>query len=300
MGKGLSPSRPGGWSRGRVGLLCLAIGFIVSILIVCTPIYFEIKDGISLQQDSDTLWWMQPYQKSVAQGPIQIKQFPYDISIYTDIALLQLVCYAGGKKEQGTFVDVGLPTESLRFADAGHRCEAFEPRTEGYESVKKKVEERGLQNLITLHRLGLSNSTGQIKIYEARDSSSIIESAVKVGPELEKRGEEGMKETMVDIAPLDDFVSEADAMKIDAQGAEPEIIMGAQKVLTSGLHVPIVMEYCARFRRFEELSVGVYILHGLGYQCYATEAFVIDEKSDFCGDLQCTKHIQERPCHITP
>jgi len=255
----------------------------------------DVSKGDAAEDDQDP-WWFVPYQQSLGMGPIQIQKFPYPISESNDVGLMQLLCYAGGFKEKNAFIDIGLPTESLHFAAHGHTSEAFEARKEGYDSVKKLIEENGLQDQINLHNMALSNSTGTIKIYEARDSSSLLKSAVDVGPELQKRHEEGMKETMVNTAPLDTFVSEADAMKIDTQGVEPEIFMGAQKVLNSGLPFPILMEYCSRLRSFQDLSVGVHILRGLGYQCYTNKAFILDQSADFCGDFYCAKNIKQANC----
>lgn len=248
------------------------------------------------KQKQEELWWIQPYQQSVDMGPVEIKKFPYDIDQKNDVALVQLLCYAGGAHTKSTFIDIGLPTESLYFAGAGHRSEAFEARPDGYQSVKEAIENAGLQDLINLHQVALSNYSGETKIFEARDSSSIIETAVDVGPELNKRVEEGMRKTVVNVARLDDYVKEADAMKIDTQGAEPEIFMGARNVLMSGLPFPVLMEYCARLRNFDELSVGLHILRGLGYQCYARNALILDRESQFCGDFYCARDIQDRTC----
>lgn len=252
-------------------------------------------DETSSQGDA---WWMAPYQESLGKGPIQIEHFPYSIGTDNNsIGLTQLLCYAGGWQKKSAFVDIGLPTESLYFAKKGHTSDAFEARKDGYDSVKKMIDGSKLQDRINLHNMALSNFSGTIKIYEARDSSSILKSAVDVGPELDKRKEEGLRETMVKVAPLDEFVTRADAMKIDTQGAEPEIFMGAQKVLNSGLPFPILMEYCSRLRGFDELSVGVHILRGLGYTCYSAEAtFTLRQDTEFCGDFYCAKAITQATC----
>ena len=257
-----------------------------------------INNADAADVEKEEPWWMKPYRKSVSKGPIQIVQFPYEISEHNDAGLVQLFCYAGGKKDaSSTFIDIGLPTESIYFANAGYKSEAFEARKDGYDDVKKMIDGQGLQKQITLHNVALSNYSGETKIYEARDSSSILKSAVDIGPELQKRTEEGMKETIVKVAPLDEFITRADAMKIDTQGVEPEIYMGAKNVLNSGLPFPILMEYCSRLRNFKELSVGVHILQGMGYRCYARQAFTLDEHAEFCGDFYCAKELKDVTCN---
>eukprot|EP00890_Picochlorum_soloecismus_P003792 jgi/Picsp_1/4413/NSC_06635-R1_protein len=243
-------------------------------------------------------WWHLPYKRSLQQGSIQKKQFPYNISARNDVGLLQLLCYSGALRPSSTLIDIGLPYESIYFAKMGHFAEAFEARKEGYESVKATIEKNGLKDAINLHHTALSNFTGKIRIYEAQDSSSILESAVDVGPELKKRTEEGMRESMVTVSPLDAYLDLADAMKIDTQGVEPEIFMGARKVFQSGRPFPIIMEYCGRLRKFEELEIGIHILRGLGYQCYGKNQFNLTESNNFCGDFYCAKEIQEHRCSI--
>lgn len=107
-----------------------------------------------------------------------------------------------------------------------------------------------------------------------------------------------MRESIVPVSTLDAFVQSADAMKIDTQGTEPEIFMGAEKVFTSGKPFPLIMEYCSRLRNFAQLEIGVHISRGLGYQSYARKQFTLSEESNFCGDFYCAKELQEQNCHI--
>ena len=251
------------------------------------------KDNTLVRADP---WWYTPLKKSIVQGPILIKPFPYNISSRNDVGLLQLLCYTGSYKIPSKIIDIGLPGESIYFAEKGHQSVAFEAREEGFKSIKAAIESKGLSDRIKLHHTALSNFTGHMKIYDARDSSSLFKSAVDVGPELKKRSEEGMRETDVHVSTLDAYIDSADAMKIDTQGAEPEIFMGAEKVFTSGMPFPLIMEYCTRLRDFPELEIGLHILRGLGYQCYARQDLTISKDSSFCGDFYCAKSIENNHC----
>eukprot|EP00978_Attheya_sp_CCMP212_P008380 scaffold19730_cov40-Attheya_sp.AAC.2 len=63
----------------------------------------------------------------------------------------------------------------------------------------------------------------------------------------------------VPLHQLDTYVTSAVGMKIDTQGVEPEIFMGAERLLTSRAGAPLVifMEHCSRLRPIPDLLCGV-------------------------------------------
>eukprot|EP00978_Attheya_sp_CCMP212_P008379 scaffold19730_cov40-Attheya_sp.AAC.1 len=85
-----------------------------------------------------------------------------------------------------TIIDIGLPKESLIFAANGYSTQSFEARKSAYGEVKQLVKERGLGHLIHLHHAALSNMTGTTQIYDADDSSLLLESAIQHKAEKKK------------------------------------------------------------------------------------------------------------------
>lgn len=163
----------------------------------------------------------------------------------------------------------------------------------------------------------VSNRTGMADFYLAHDSSSLIKSAVKGGTELDRWKSTNMATESVPVIQLDNYVRRCDAMKLDTQGNEPEILMGAESILTGspdGLPV-IYYEYCTHLRDVNELNTGIHLLRGLGYTCYTwyTEDLVgaerlrrpdpritVDRDAAFCGNIVCTRapwpsHQKQQP-----
>lgn len=241
---------------------------------------------------SSKAWWSMPVKRSQSMGPINIPPLSVQVSSQNDLALLELLRFTGVENQTGILINIGLPTESFTFASKGYKVFAFEARKSAYDTLQRRIRGKKLSQQISLANVALSNYTGRASLWSARDSSSLAETAITKGPEYKKWSEEKKQREEVNVARLDDFVSQAVGMKIDVQGLEPEILMGASKLFGS-LSKPMVilMEYCSRLRPFSELVPGVHLLRGLGYTChhrkFGGKELRLDEHLDFCGDLMC-------------
>eukprot|EP00568_Trieres_chinensis_P005172 CAMPEP_0183300522 /NCGR_PEP_ID=MMETSP0160_2-20130417/6927_1 /TAXON_ID=2839 ORGANISM="Odontella Sinensis, Strain Grunow 1884" /NCGR_SAMPLE_ID=MMETSP0160_2 /ASSEMBLY_ACC=CAM_ASM_000250 /LENGTH=322 /DNA_ID=CAMNT_0025462961 /DNA_START=48 /DNA_END=1016 /DNA_ORIENTATION=+ len=247
-------------------------------------------------------WWEPCVWKSMLGGPLLIHPFPFGLKATSkkrrnDLIILEILHHLGigsnGTNEL-TIIDIGLPSESLTFAREGFHVEAFEARKEGFQQIASKIVDQDLSGLINLHNVALSNQTGKMEIFDADDSSSLLESAITGGPEKAKLAKTGGRKEEVQLELLDNFVTSAVAMKIDTQGVEPEIFMGSEKLLRSRSRGPmlILMEYCNRLRPLEELVRGVHLLHGLGFTCHLLgiqDSFELMKNTKFCGDFICTR-----------
>jgi hypothetical protein len=169
-----------------------------------------------------------------------------------------------------------------------------------------------LRSRVHLHRTALSNYTGTTELFDAATSSSLLKGAVVNGAIEERKFlRSGQRVEVVPVTTLDDHFrslassrSNGDSspvlsvvgMKIDTQGVEPEILMGAQSILGNPASRPrvVVIEYFTRFRAFDELSVGLRLLIGLGYYCYYEQgaalgtSMVVTPETEFEGDFYCT------------
>jgi hypothetical protein len=276
------------------------------------------------------MWW-EPIVRANRARPDGLRVYESPLAFErggNTFPLLQILQHLGVEPAAGaTIVDVGLPAESITFAAAGYRVQAFEARQDGYHNILRRIKkdlgrDEAAQKRIQLHHIALSNYTGTTEIFYAKDSSSLLKGAVLNGPkEKAKFLGSGRRVETVPVTTLDNYFrslpasSGGDAaaaaaaappvlaasivgMKIDTQGVEPEIFMGAQGLLADPNTRPraIVTEYCTYLRPFDELSVGLHLLIGLGYTCYyhqgnkfnLGESTVITPETVFEGDLHCT------------
>ncbi|KAL7573155.1 hypothetical protein ACA910_018819 [Epithemia clementina (nom. ined.)] len=205
-----------------------------------------------------------------------------------------------------TMIDIGLPMDSLDFAQlGGFRVHGFEARKYAYNQVLRRVEQLKLQHLITIHHTALSNCSNQtMELFDADDSSSLLKTAIlgdRAGAEREKYERRGRKKEIVSLQQLDDFVTNAVGIKIDTQGWEPEIFVGAPILLSEhperGPFV-VLTEYCFYMRPLSELQLGPRLLDGLGYSCYflpherevnPRPATSLENLTDYCHDLLCIR-----------
>jgi hypothetical protein len=287
--------------------------------------------SISSPRAASPAWWEPVVDANRAKpGGLRVYESPVAFDRGANgFRLLQLLRLLGADPSAhpdaspGTIVAIGLPAESAFFAEAGYRVQAFEARKKACGLISKQLGERlpaEARRRVQLHRLALSNYTGTTEIFDAADSSSLLRSAVE-DQELERKKfvQKGRRLEVVPVTTLDEhfrslaasgLAGAADSdrvlatsvvgMQIDTQGVEPEILMGAQSILGNPSTRPrvVVVEYCTRFRPFDELSIGVHLLIGLGYTCYydrkqikgdiqGTE-LVMTPETAFAGDFYCT------------
>ncbi len=125
--------------------------------------------------------------------------------------------------------NVGQTTRLIkeRFTNADVR--AFEPVQSTYQSL-----ERGVQALsgVTCHRLALSDRTGQATVTSVGDSQFN-----RIVPETEAPGLLSVE--TVDVDCIDHFcaareIPSIDILKVDAEGADLRVLLGAQAMLRQG------------------------------------------------------------------
>jgi FkbM family methyltransferase len=134
--------------------------------------------------------------------------------------------------EGGTFIDVGANVGLYALSIARHvgpegNCYAFEPFPGNHEALLRNIELNGLSN-VHVQRVALSSESGWVTLYGPP------------GPRADTSGAVGSKATRdyVEVArvpcrPLDsiDVGSRVDAIKVDVEGNELEVLRGAQRLL---------------------------------------------------------------------
>jgi FkbM family methyltransferase len=144
---------------------------------------------------------------------------------------------------------------------------SFEPMPKLFDSLKKSVERNALGERVFPFNVALAEKRGEIEMIHAPQSANwggaTFNSAHGVPP-----GHETIK---VEVGSLTDFCSpeRLDLVKIDVEGAEPQVILGCRQLLSeykpvvlSELHVPLL-------RRISNCSADEYvkIMSDIGYEC---------------------------------
>lgn len=162
----------------------------------------------------------------------------------------------------GVFYDIGSNWGyfSLLVATNPHftgQVHAFEPWPSSYRDIKSLVEQTGLGEFVNCHSIALGERDERVSMECGRHSG--LAHVVKSGGStaIEQRSLDS-----VDLAP-------PCLIKMDAEGAEISILLGAKRTLTK--HKPmIVFEHNAGPSCKEHLDVLVY-LEGLGYELFVPD-----------------------------
>lgn len=132
-------------------------------------------------------------------------------------------------QENSVFFDIGsnLGNYSLNFArNKKMKChiETFEPNPKTYELLAKHVTINNMTGVIHTNRLALSNKEGRANLIERADNSG----AARLGDDAS-----GIP---VKVSTLDAFFSQSgitrlDAMKIDVEGYEIQVLQGGRETI---------------------------------------------------------------------
>jgi FkbM family methyltransferase len=161
--------------------------------------------------------------------------------------------------KQGTFVDVGANIGKYtimlgkQIGDRG-RVVSIEPHPECYEVLKLNIELNGLENVSALNR-ACWNESAELDLYTASGLSTSGSHSVK------KRVSH--RSIRARCARLDDVlrdlrVDTADFIKIDVEGAEAEVLEGAQQTIGNSNRLKILFEAYDK----ESLRKCLHILDG--------------------------------------
>lgn len=145
-----------------------------------------LKDGHSALRSASRQmeWWEPLVGNSLVSGPVQILYPPLQLPKRNDNKLLFALRFYGSVEtvsHQCTIVDIGLPTESFTFARSGHHVHAFEARSSAYSAVRRQLQKlpSEVQNRVEVHHTTLGNRSGELNIFLARNSSSLLGTGLK-------------------------------------------------------------------------------------------------------------------------
>jgi FkbM family methyltransferase len=161
-----------------------------------------------------------------------------------------------------TFLDVGAHIgyytliAARLVGDAG-RVHSFEPGAKTRAHLEANVARNGLQN-VEIHAQALAEQTGEVGFYPSSLASNQGISSI-VAP-----GDGRAAPSTVPSLSLDDFVARiggrrVDLLKMDIEGAELQVIRGAQRLLSGADAPPMIFEA-------HELEPVANALYTLGYR----------------------------------
>lgn len=184
---------------------------------------------------SDGLYFVENEGESIAVARKSRLSLQYKHGILSRRAsLMNEYCIPDGLVRAGDYViDCGanIGEFSLVCAKAGAEVLAFEPDIEEYRALTKNAENLS----ITPVQAALWKETGEVQFFDANDTgdSSLIEPSSSTGSYTVK------------TVSLDDFRDIRDKkirlIKIEAEGAEPEILEGMRNTLQNTEYVAIDM-----------------------------------------------------------
>jgi FkbM family methyltransferase len=167
-----------------------------------------------------------------------------------------------------TALDIGanIGLYSLAMTDAGFgKVHAFEPISVTYSRLCANVWRNGAANTIIPHRIAIGKGDSKVSLVYEKGSpaTSHLVSTSEAGATIES----------VDITSLDRFselsgIDEIDLVKIDVEGMEIEVLLGAEQLLKEQRIKVGLIEVCPR--NLERYGVGVAdlleILKRFGYR----------------------------------
>ncbi len=148
----------------------------------------------------------------------------------------------------------------------GGYCFAFEPLPENYDCIEKTIQANSLTN-ITVEQLAVSNHSNQKELHTIPQESAKSRFVNNIAPgEAYKFSKTVIvKTTSLDIYFKNCGITRIDMIKIDVEGAESQVIAGAQSILNNFKPI-LIMEIhdCGK----DDLARHPIVidLEGIGYQ----------------------------------
>lgn len=144
------------------------------------------------------------------------------------------------KSRRRVAMDVGanVGTHTLRFAQAFATVHSFEPNPKVFPRLRANIALNGLQH-VHLHPIGLGDRTDILPFHDIGSANAglgTFSTIEQYDRKLEVAGQ-------ARIEPADDYLTPlldgpVDAVKIDVQGFEPQVLIGMRKILEA--HKPFL------------------------------------------------------------
>lgn len=184
------------------------------------------------------------------------------------------------------FLDVGanIGVHSLCWAtrNVSLRGQLFEPAKATAELLRRNITRNGLSDRLKVHELALSSRSGEASFFECSDNAF---SSLKDTHRMEV-----VAQTRVPVVTLDEWASSnnlnsVDLIKIDVEGLEHDVVLGAQSVLKAYRPHLFVEIFGGQYSN-PNPSATIELIRGLGYEAYTFDRVA--------GPVAYTEHSDDR------
>jgi FkbM family methyltransferase len=143
------------------------------------------------------------------------------------------------------FVDVGanVGAYTVLAGGIGARCISFEPVESSFKQLMLNVHLNGIHASVDARNLGIGSQKGTLKFTQELDAlNHVVVGSETIGVSIKD----------VEVDTLDHVVAESQPIliKIDVEGFETEVVVGAENVLSKTLLLAVIMELNGSGRRY--------------------------------------------------
>ena len=159
---------------------------------------------------------------------------------FVEVERAERIFYLKHLREGMTVFDVGANVGELtllfsRFVGAGGRVHAFEPTRTGFERLQAICRAASLRN-VTLNQLALAEAEGTVRLHVYDEdylswTTRAERPLADYGIDVQPTTCEDVAATTVDLYCERNGIGEIDLLKIDVEGAELQVLLGAERVL---------------------------------------------------------------------
>jgi FkbM family methyltransferase len=188
----------------------------------------KIDDANLIQGELDGIIWFfrRYYYADIYAGPLApYEEEPHEFDWVTRILL---------RSTKPVFIDVGacVGGYSIRACKLGAVTISLEPDRGNYEILKKHLEVNECTDSVALN-IAAGSSTGRLPLY-SQDYNSTV-SSLKYGRKFQGYVDvKTLDEVLNDMGFLDNRI---DVLKIDVEGAEVDVLKGADKTLANSRYL---------------------------------------------------------------
>ncbi|MBI2084145.1 MAG: FkbM family methyltransferase [Candidatus Aenigmarchaeota archaeon] len=132
--------------------------------------------------------------------------------------------------KRGTFIDVGsnIGKYTVMIGRGGKvKVVSIEPEKDNFRALKKNLDLNNCRNVLAVN-MAAWKERGEIKLFE-HEGQGVLASATKPSETYTT-----VRADSIDNIINDNNISDVDFVKIDVEGAEPEVLKGMKNILSAG------------------------------------------------------------------
>lgn len=175
--------------------------------------------------------------------PAELRPVYLDYFHFLDHEPLTRRVIAGFLKPGHTFIDVGANIGYYTLLAASRvgpkgKVHAVECSRETFAILSENVRRNSLKN-VTIHPVAAAKERGEVKLNVSAIGLSWF-NLTEQWPKVQRSG----TVAAVPAIPLDELISShVDVMKVDAEGADLEVLQGASRILSDNPRIAVVVEW---------------------------------------------------------